>query len=86
MLTTFVLAATAASMTTYPGYLRQHPAGAGATARVEAIVHRGPISELIVRCPRGTAIISYSKMERLYCIPRGGCGASLDEAVRRACR
>lgn len=86
MFTTFVLAATSAGFTTYPAYQRRLLTRPEAAARVEAIVDRGPISELIVRCPRGTAIISYSKYERLFCAPRGGCGASLASTVRRACR
>lgn len=83
MVTSFIAVAVAASITTYPGFIKP---GKQPTARVEAIVHRGPISELIVRCPRGTAIISYSKVERLYCAPQGGCNPSLRKTVSRACR
>ena len=54
-------------------------------ARIEATTDRGPIIELIVRCPKGTAIISYSKMERLFCDPRLVCGADKDAVIRRSC-
>ena len=52
---------------------------------VEAVVDRGPILELIVRCPVGTAIITYSRPEALYCGPSGVCGGNRDQAIRRAC-
>lgn len=68
-----------ASLTTiYPG----KSAGWGP---VEAVTDRGPIYELIVRCPNGTAIMSYSKIERLYCSPRHACSPSRDETIRRSC-
>lgn len=54
-------------------------------ARVEATTDRGPIIELIVRCPKGTAIISYSKMERLFCDPRLVCNADKEAVIRRTC-
>lgn len=54
-------------------------------ARVEAITDRGPILEMIVRCRQGSAIISYSKMERLYCDPQLRCNADKDLVIRRTC-
>lgn len=74
-----VLAVTAATFTIYPGVKAQNPA-------IEAMIDRGPIVELIVRCPSGTAIISYSKMERRYCGPDLVCDRSMATVVRRACR
>lgn len=53
--------------------------------RIEAIVDRGPIIELIIRCSVGTAIITYSKPEALYCGPSGACGGNRDQVIRRAC-
>lgn len=53
--------------------------------RIEAITDHGPILELIVRCPRGNAIISYSKSDRLYCGPRWTCDDSRDRVIREAC-
>jgi hypothetical protein len=44
----FAAAAVATSFTTYPAF--EDP-----TARIEAIVDKGPIAELIVRCNNGTA-------------------------------
>lgn len=74
------LAAVAAIVfSTYPGFDKPG-------AQVEAVIDRGSISELIVRCPAGTAIISYSKLERLYCTPARGCVGDLAGAIRTSCR
>lgn len=53
--------------------------------RIEAITDLGPILEMIVRCPKGTAIISYSKGERLFCGPRMACSFSRETTIRNAC-
>jgi hypothetical protein len=52
---------------------------------VEAAIDRGPIYELVVRCNPGTAIISYSKVEKLFCTPKRGCLRELAPAVDLAC-
>jgi hypothetical protein len=65
--------------TDYPGFLDPN-------SEIEAIVDRGPISELIVKCGPGTAILSYSKIEDLYCTPNGsGCFKSFDAAMSNTC-
>lgn len=69
----------AASFTDYPAFVRPG-------VRIEAVVDRGPIAELIVRCPRGTGILSYSKVERTFCTPDWRCGQGLDRAIGRLCR
>ena len=69
----------AAGLTDYPGFSRPH-------AQVEAIIDRGPIQELIVKCgAEGTAIISYSKLDRRFCTPRLQCDPSLRAVVARTC-
>lgn len=62
----------------YPGWVDP-------SERVEAIIDRGPILELIVRCPVGTAIMTYSKVERLYCTPQLACDPRLDVAHADSC-
>lgn len=57
-----------------------------ALARVEAAVDKGPIIELIVRCPEGTGIISYSKLERVYCSSRAKCSPQIAAAVHDTCK
>lgn len=79
-----VLAAAAVGVTgdftAYPGY-RNRPA----PSPVEAAIARGPITELIIRCPRGTAIISYSSVEGVFCTPRDGCFSKFGRAWERSC-
>ena len=62
-----------------------YPPPTGTPPRVEAITDKGPILELIVRCPQGSAIISYSKVERLFCGPRMKCGSNREAALKQAC-
>ncbi len=57
----------------------------GPLPRIEAVTDRGPILELIVHCHSGTAIITYSKIERLYCDPAGGCDADRRSVIARSC-
>lgn len=70
-------AAVTGTFTLYPG--DKYP-----DERIEAIVQRGPIYEMIVRCQSGTAIISFSPVEKLYC-SRRECGPSQEEAIARVC-
>lgn len=71
--------AAAAVVIWYPGFARPGEV-------VETVIDRGPILELVVRCPVGTAIITYSKLERVYCSPRGGCSQELGRIVEDVCR
>lgn len=79
----------AANFTAYPAF-GNSIAGPGGPlpggARVEVTTDKGPIIELIVRCPIGTAIISYSKLDRLYCSPRQRCDERIGRVVRDTCR
>ena len=70
--------ALAAIYSDYPAFLKS-----GGT--IEAYTDRGPILELIVRCPEGTGIISYSKIERLYCSSKHDCFPQFQPAVDRTC-
>lgn len=62
----------------YPAFLKK----AGV---IEAYTDRGPIVEMIVRCPVGTGIMSYSKIERLYCSSKHKCTSKLQTAVANTC-
>ena len=68
----------ASGLTDYPAFQRPR-------AQVEAIIDRGPIQELIVKCGDGTAIISFSKVERRFCTPRLQCDRSLRVIIARTC-
>lgn len=56
-----------------------------APPRVEAMTDKGPIVEMIVACGNGTAIITYSKLEKVYCGPKGGCDRNQGRVIRDAC-
>lgn len=62
-----------------------YPGKAANMGPIEAITDRGPILEMIVRCPSGIAIISYSKLERVFCTPRFSCAPNREEIIRRSC-
>lgn len=68
----------ASLFTTHPGTVRVNRG-------VEAVVDRGVIVEMIVRCQTGIAIISFSKIERRYCTPQFECFTNLDVTIRRSC-
>ncbi|MEQ1671696.1 MAG: hypothetical protein ABL893_12610 [Hyphomicrobium sp.] len=63
----------------YPAFLKRNGV-------IEAYTDRGPIVEMIVRCPAGTGIMSYSKLERVYCSSKFKCTAKLQSAVSDTCR
>ncbi len=53
--------------------------------RLEAAIDKGPIYELIISCDEGSAILSYSKVERLFCTAYRGCTTNSAKAMARAC-
>jgi hypothetical protein len=79
MSTLLAAAAVAASFNAYPAF--DDP-----TARIEAIIDKGPVAEMIVRCDKGTAIIAASWLEKTYCAPDFTCYASLEKAISRSCK
>lgn len=74
----------AAGFSFYPSFGdRPHP---HVDPRVEAAIDKGPIYELIVSCGEGTAMLSYSKVEKLFCTAYSGCMAGQSLAITEACR
>lgn len=73
-----VVVGLAATFSDYPAFLKRD-------GMVEAYTDRGPIVELIVRCPVGTGILSYSKIDRRFCSSKHVCYASLRPAVSNTC-
>jgi hypothetical protein len=53
--------------------------------RIEAIIQRGIISELIVKCVDGTAIISYSPTDGMYCLSPSNCSTDRLEIIDQSC-
>ena len=87
-----VLAIATAGFTTYPGFGDNVPGVQPRVAippqglRIETLVDRGPIVEMIIRCGANTAIISYSKVEKLYCAPnQAACSPALDKTLAPTC-
>lgn len=77
-----IFAVTTAASTPFSDY----PGFVDPEAIVEARIDRGPIVELIVKCGEGAAIISYSKIERVFCTPQLVCGPGLKRAISATCR
>lgn len=65
---------------------RYYPGFRNSEAVVEVAHDKGLTVEIIIRCPVGTGIINWSKVERLYCLPDHSCKRSLKAAVRHLCR
>ncbi len=80
----FLAAATSSGFITYPGF--NHPENI-----IEMTADKGLILEITLRCSRkpdgqiSSGIISYSKIERLYCSSRNNCYASAKKAVEETC-
>lgn len=63
-----------------------YPAFVKSGGVIEAYTDRGPIIEMIVRCPAGIGIVSYSKVDRRYCSSKLDCFSGLEAAVARTCK
>lgn len=77
-----------AAITAYPAYGDRglvKPPSIERRAVVETVIDRGPILEIVVRCKAGTAVLSYSKVERRYCSPKHACDLSLATTIARSC-
>ena len=62
-----------------------YPGKAANLGQIEAVTDRGPILEIIVRCPTGTAIMTYSKIEKVFCTPQIKCSVDRNAVIRRSC-
>ena len=82
---TLALLASSASGPSGASGLTDYPVFRRPAARIEAVIDRGPIQELIVKCGGGTAILSYSKVEKLYCDPKLRCHRNLGVVVAQTC-
>lgn len=61
------------------------PPAAAREHRIEMTHDKGLIVEMVVRCARGVSIISYSKVDRMYCSPRLECRRDLAAVIARSC-
>ncbi len=77
----FILAAAAATTVTYSDY----PGALSRRSPVEAMVDKGLIVELVVRCGDRAGILTYSKVDRRFCDASLRCHARLGEARAATC-
>lgn len=75
----FLLAAATTGFIYYPGFTEPGQP-------IEALIDKGPIVEMIVRCEHGTGIIAASKYEGLFCTADFTCFRTLRPALARTCR
>ena len=73
-----VALAVSSTFTLYPGFVAPK-------AQVEAVRDKGLVLEVIVRCPVGTGIMSYSKADKQFCTPDWTCTRSMQMAIARLC-
>ena len=69
---------TASQLTIYPAFR-------GVGNRIEAIIDKGLMLEYIIGCSGTAGIVTFSKIEGLYCTPDHRCSAQLRLAVLRLC-
>lgn len=62
-----------------------YPEFVAPNSRIEAVTDLGPVLEVVVKCKNGTAIISFSKVERIFCTPKWKCFADMSTAVSKSC-
>lgn len=67
------------------GYIH-YPAFDRPGGRVELAHDKGLIVEMVVRCRRGAGIVTFSRVEGLYCGPDHRCATSFRQAADRLCR
>ena len=92
-LTTMLALAAAFAATTLPAHagFRAYPGFLDPYAKVEMVHDKGLMMEIVVRCRRkangaiSPGILSYSKVERLFCSSKGRCTTSAQRAARDTC-
>ncbi len=65
--------------TIYPGFIEPK-------FDIQAVTDKGPVLELIIACRPGEGIISYSKIDRVYCAPDATCYSAIRPAIRQTCQ
>ena len=74
-----VALAVSSTFTLYPGFVAPKN-------QIEAVRDMGLVLEVVVRCPVGTGIMSYSKVDGQYCTPDWTCTESMQTAITRLCK
>jgi hypothetical protein len=55
-------------------------------SRISAIIDRGLVAELVVKCDEGEGIVAASLAEQTFCAPNFTCYEDLGEAISATCR
>ena len=63
----------------YPGFIEPK-------FDIQMVTDKGPVLEMVISCHPGEGIISFSKIDRAYCVPDATCYSSLKPAMARLCR
>ena len=71
-------ALSAGIFTIYPGFIDPQ-------AKVQVATDKGPIVELVIACGRGEGVMSFSKIDRKFCIPNSSCYNSFSVAYVELC-
>ena len=80
-----ILAAVTGAQPVAPSKTIVVPDTAAATPFVEQAIDHGDTVELVVRCAKGTAAISFSKSSRQFCARDQRCTSTLAEAAAWSC-
>ena len=71
------------SFTTYPAFGDR--LGNRVYGRIESAQDKGLMVELIVRCGGDVTIVTFSKVEKLFCGSSHKCGTTLETAIAPVC-
>ena len=78
MLSIGLVAAAVNIFTLYPGFIAPKQ-------DIQMVIDKGPIVELVIACRPGEGIITFSKVDRAYCVPDATCYSSLNLAISQLC-
>ena len=54
-------------------------------ATVETLIDKGLLVEMIIKCPDGAGIITFSKVDKRYCTPDFTCHRKIGPAIEQLC-
>ena len=74
-----VAVAVTSTFTLYPGFVEPK-------SQIEAVRDIGPVLELIVKCPLGNGMMSYSKVDKKFCTADWTCYRDPKAAIAHLCK
>ena len=79
MLISILTALSANIFTIYPGFIEP-------SSRVQVATDKGLMIELVIACKPGEGIMSFSKIERKFCVPDATCYRRFSRAYSHLCK